>query len=45
MTTIVSKFDELQARYGGESLFGMCGTSRVWCMFWGVQRYVLVGFS
>lgn len=33
MTTIVSKFDELQARYGGESLFGMCGTSRVWCMF------------
>ena len=33
MTTIVSKFDELQAKYGGESLFGMCGTSRVWCMF------------
>ena len=33
MKTIVSKFDELQAKYGGESLFGMCGTSRVWCMF------------
>lgn len=27
------KFDELQARYGGECLFGQCGTSRVWCMF------------
>ena len=33
ISTIVSKFDELQAKYGGESLFGMCGTSRVWCMF------------
>ncbi|MDR1185356.1 MAG: molybdopterin-dependent oxidoreductase [Coriobacteriales bacterium] len=33
MTTLVQKFDELQAKYGGESLFGMCGTSRVWCMF------------
>ena len=33
MTTVVSKFDELQAKYGGESLFGMAGTSRVWCMF------------
>lgn len=33
MGTIVSKFDELQDRYGGESLFGIAGTSRVWCMF------------
>ncbi|MCI8367279.1 MAG: molybdopterin-dependent oxidoreductase, partial [Eggerthellaceae bacterium] len=33
IATVVSKFDELQAKYGGESLFGMCGTSRVWCMF------------
>lgn len=33
ISTIVSKFDELQERYGGESLFGMAGTSRVWCMF------------
>ncbi len=33
ISTIVSKFDELQAKYGGESLFGMAGTSRVWCMF------------
>ncbi|MBO4352153.1 MAG: molybdopterin-dependent oxidoreductase, partial [Eggerthellaceae bacterium] len=31
--TVCSKFDELQAKYGGESLFGMAGTSRVWCMF------------
>lgn len=33
METLVSKFDELQEKYGGESLFGMAGTSRVWCMF------------
>ncbi len=33
ITTVVSKLDELQAKYGGESLFGMAGTSRVWCMF------------
>ncbi len=33
IATVVSKFDELQDKYGGESLFGMCGTSRVWCMF------------
>lgn len=33
ISTIVSKFDELEAKYGGESLFGMAGTSRVWCMF------------
>lgn len=33
ISTVVTKFDELQERYGGESLFGMCGTSRVWCMF------------
>lgn len=33
ISTVVSKFNELQAKYGGESLFGMCGTSRVWCMF------------
>jgi anaerobic selenocysteine-containing dehydrogenase len=33
ISTVVSKFDELQAKYGGESLFGMAGTSRVWCMF------------
>ncbi|MCR2037814.1 molybdopterin-containing oxidoreductase family protein [Adlercreutzia caecimuris] len=33
ISTVVSKLDELQAKYGGESLFGMAGTSRVWCMF------------
>ena len=31
--TVVGKFNELQAKYGGESLFGQCGTSRHWCMF------------
>ena len=29
ISTVVSKLDELQAKYGGESLFGMAGTSRV----------------
>ena len=33
ISTVVGKLDELQAKYGGESLFGMAGTSRVWCMF------------
>ncbi|MDR0501481.1 MAG: molybdopterin-dependent oxidoreductase [Coriobacteriales bacterium] len=33
ISTIVETFDQLQAKYGGESLFGMAGTSRVWCMF------------
>ncbi|MBQ6453557.1 MAG: molybdopterin-dependent oxidoreductase [Coriobacteriales bacterium] len=33
LSTVVGKFNELQAKYGGESLFGQCGTSRHWCMF------------
>ncbi len=33
ISTVCSKLDELQEKYGGESLFGMAGTSRVWCMF------------
>lgn len=40
METLVDKFKELQARYGGESMFFIGGTSRIWCQHpyrgWGI---------
>lgn len=30
--TIYSKIEEIKAQYGGESLFTMGGTGRIWCM-------------
>ena len=32
LDTIGTKFNELKAKYGGQSLFAMVGTSRVWSM-------------
>lgn len=32
LTTSVNKFKEIHKKYGGESIFGMCGTSRIWSM-------------
>lgn len=33
MSTIAEKLQETMDRYGGESIFGMSGTSRIWGMF------------
>lgn len=32
LSTAAQKLNELADRYGGESIFTMCGTSRIWCM-------------
>lgn len=32
LKTSAAKFMEIKKKYGGESIFGLCGTSRVWSM-------------
>lgn len=32
LTTSAAAFKSIMAKYGGESIFTMCGTSRIWCM-------------